>query len=154
MYCNAKHIKTIILNGTSTVLTRFRSFDLVIYIFLPDMTHIPTWTRYQSFNKLTKSKKGHNCVKIWCRVVWLVQHSHLKMSNNCVEFQSNPMSGYWDMCMIEPCMHNFNQIFSQTRAISWTKFIQKWSYLTVWHPWRLEWSFKSKSLVVSEICPW
>ena len=32
MYCNAKHIKTIILNATSTVLTIF-SFGLVICIF-------------------------------------------------------------------------------------------------------------------------
>ena len=54
MYCNAKHIKTIILNATSTVLTILSFIWPSDLYFLPDMTHIPTWTRYHQDNILTK----------------------------------------------------------------------------------------------------
>ena len=47
---NAKHIKTIILtkiqNATSRVLTTFSFIWPRDLFFLPDMTHIHTWTRY------------------------------------------------------------------------------------------------------------
>ena len=56
MYCNTKHIKTIILNATSTVLTRLKipSFCLVIYIFF--IWYDP----YSNMDQISSTSRQHS----------------------------------------------------------------------------------------------
>ena len=106
------HTRNILLDCPTPLKTCLK-FQVNIISGYWDMSMIVSCMQ-KTLTKISKSKKGHNCVKIWYRVFGLVLQVHLMMSNKCVKFQSNRIFGLWEKALYEKLLPKLQRRLRRT----------------------------------------